>query len=108
MPVPFTTCPFEVIAADNAGQNPVSCTPAARSPHAPHRHEPRPAVWRGGRHPFLPISAAENYAAETIKRKCEIYRADYGHRDHLLPNNGQACAAIEHILCEHNKMRRWA
>ena len=25
---------------------PVSCTPAARSPHAPHRHEPRPPVWR--------------------------------------------------------------
>src|SRR5215813_15461018 len=25
---------------------PVSCTPAARSLHAPHRHEPRPAVWR--------------------------------------------------------------
>jgi len=26
--------------------HPVSCTPAARSPHAPNTHEPRPAVWR--------------------------------------------------------------
>src|SRR5262245_25839829 len=57
---------------------------------------------------LFPISAAENYAAETIKRKCEIDDADYGHSDHLLPNNGQPCAAIEHILCEHNEMRRWA
>src|SRR5690242_20262011 len=53
-------------------------------------------------------SAAEDDSAKTIKRKCEIHGADYGHCDNLLPHNRQPCAAIEHILCEHNEMRRWA
>src|SRR5689334_11672401 len=33
--------------------------------------------------PLSWISAAENYTAETIKRKCEIHSADYGHGDNL-------------------------
>src|SRR5262245_13970854 len=37
----------------------VSCTPAARSPHAPHRHEPRPAVWRRAS-PFSRIDIFQN------------------------------------------------